>query len=325
MVKISPLSSKECAHADSVWSVCFASSSSSSDLIFTGSLDETVTAWKASDSGEIEKKEDYIGHTLGAVSVAASESGLVASSALDSMIRVWEVESSETRTVIECAPSESWEIAFEPGKNSKHIAVAGGISGTVKLFSTVKNSTDSTSPSAHQTHNDAKFSYKVPIREEDQNRFVYSVAYSSNGKYIACGAMNGTVVLFDAESGKLLGQCDGHKLPVRSICFSPDSKCLYTASDDGFIHIYDVNSKQLIDSLSGHNSWVLSIAASPDGNSLVSGSADKSVMLWDVSSRQCTQVDKSHDDAVWGVSFNMHGTRVASVSGDKSVSMFAYN
>ena len=152
----------------------------------------------------------------------------MASSALDSMIRVWELESSETRTVIECAPSESWEIAFEPGKNSKHIAVAGGISGTVKLFSTVKNSTDSTSPSAHQTHNDAKFSYKVPIREEDQNRFVYSVAYSSNGKYIACGAMNGTVVLFDAESGKLLGQCDGHKLPVRSICFSPDSKCLYT-------------------------------------------------------------------------------------------------
>ena len=94
MVKISPLSSKD-AHADSVWSVCFASSSSSeNDLIFTGSLDETVSAWKASDSGEIEKKEDYIGHTLGAVSVAASDSGLVASSALDSMIRVWELESS---------------------------------------------------------------------------------------------------------------------------------------------------------------------------------------------------------------------------------------
>ena len=324
MVKISPLSSKESAHADSVWSVCFASSSSSeNDLIFTGSLDETVSAWKASDSGEIEKKEDYIGHTLGAVSVAASDSGLVASSALDSMIRVWELESSETRTVIECAPSESWEIAFEPGKNSKHIAVAGGVSGTVKLFSTVANSTDSTS--AHQTHNDAKFSYEVPVREEHQNRFVYSVSYSSNGKYIACGTTNGTVALFDAESGKVLGQFDGHKLPVRSVCFSPDSKCLYTASDDGFIHIYDVISKQLIDSFSGHTSWVLSIAASPDGNSLVSGSADKSVKLWDVSSRQCIQIDKSHKDAVWDVSFNTHGTRVASVSSDKSVSIFTYN
>ena len=97
MVKISPLSSKECAHADSVVRLfCFIFVFVRFDA--TGSLDETVTAWKASDSGEIEKKEDYIGHTLGAVSVAASESGLVASSALDSMIRVWELESSETRT-----------------------------------------------------------------------------------------------------------------------------------------------------------------------------------------------------------------------------------
>ena len=132
----------------------------------------SVSAWKASDSGEIEKKEDYIGHTLGAVSVAASDSGLVASSALDSMIRVWELESSETRTVIECAPSESWEIAFEPGKNSKHIAVAGGVSGTVKLFSTVANSTDSTS--AHQTHNDAK------LKTHDENSsWLFSVCLGS--------------------------------------------------------------------------------------------------------------------------------------------------
>ncbi len=48
-----------------------------------------------------------------------------------------------------------------------------------------------------------------------------SVAWSPDYRRLACGAMDGTVVVFDVESRKLLSQLPGHHKPVRSLCFTP--------------------------------------------------------------------------------------------------------
>ena len=53
------------------------------------------------------------GHTLGVVSLAVASNGLVASSALDSFVRVWDLKTHETRCVIECPAAENWAVAFE--------------------------------------------------------------------------------------------------------------------------------------------------------------------------------------------------------------------
>lgn len=63
-----------------------------------------------------------------------------------------------------------------------------------------------------------------PAQGEDnfkKERFVLSVAYSPDGKRLACGSMDGTVAVFDVASGKLLHTLDGHFKPVRSLTFTP--------------------------------------------------------------------------------------------------------
>jgi hypothetical protein len=37
--------------------------------------------------------------------------------------------------VIESPPAENWELVFQPGDDPQHLAVAGGTSGSVKLYS----------------------------------------------------------------------------------------------------------------------------------------------------------------------------------------------
>ena len=60
----------------------------------------------------------------------------MASSALDSQIRVWDVATHETKVVIACPPAENWHVAFVPDSQgtSNTLAVAGGASRSVKLY-----------------------------------------------------------------------------------------------------------------------------------------------------------------------------------------------
>lgn len=74
----------------------------------------------------MEALHTYTGHTLGVVSVAVDQSGTyAASSALDSVIRVWNLKDSSTQAIIETEPSETWSIAFAPGAEKVTVAAAG--------------------------------------------------------------------------------------------------------------------------------------------------------------------------------------------------------
>lgn len=63
---------------------------------------------------------------------------------------------------------------------------------------------------------------------------------SPDGKYIASGAIDGIINIFDVAAGKVAQTLEGHAMSVRSLCFSPDSQMLLTASDDGHMKLYDV-------------------------------------------------------------------------------------
>lgn len=119
------------------------------------------------------------------------------------------------------------------------------------------------------------------------HRCVPSLRWQSpNGKYLACGAIDGVVTIFDvAAGGKRLHTLEStipvalpwmtfsvdHAMAVRSLTFSADSKELITASDDMHVNIYDVEHASLIGSLSGHSAWVLSVAAHPTSKQIATG------------------------------------------------------
>jgi WD40 repeat protein len=116
----------------------------------TGSVDETVKTWRASGD-TCEETHTYTGHALGVVSVAVDARGLTASSALDSVIRVWDMTTNETRAVMEAPPAEvrrPVHIMRQPSFRSTmwvsphthtHITwVSGGVALLIRLASGVQ-------------------------------------------------------------------------------------------------------------------------------------------------------------------------------------------
>jgi WD repeat-containing protein 61 len=322
-MKVNSLKNVAGAHNDGIWAAAWAPSTDSRPgLLITGSVDETVKLWRGD---ELECERTNTGHSLGVVAVAAHPGGrIAASTSLDSFVRVFDIDSNATVTTLEAPPSEAWLMQFDP--KGELLAVAGGGSCSVKIWNTAswKLEQSLTVPKA-ENGADGKAADKVGL-----GKFVLGVAWSMDGKNLACSTMDGTVAIFDVGKGKLIHTLEGHNMPVRSLVFSPaDNHVLFTACDDKHIHMYDARSRMLVSAFSGHASWVLSVDASPEGAAIATGSSDKTVRLWDLKMRASIQTMTDHTDQVWAVAFSPSGEgsssgRLASVSDDKSISLYEY-
>lgn len=136
-------------------------------------VSETDVLYQVGDSG-LQPDRTNGGHSLGVVSVAVDPSGtLAASSSLDSIVRVFEVSTNEQKAALESPPAETWGVAFSP--SGKQLAVAGGGSGTVKLWS------------METFQQEGNLEIPVPVEggsKRAQGRFVLAVAYNMDGRRI---------------------------------------------------------------------------------------------------------------------------------------------
>ncbi|KAL8153226.1 hypothetical protein V2J09_010986 [Rumex salicifolius] len=322
-MKLAGLKSLEGAHEDSIWCAAWVPATDSRPaLLLTGSLDETVKMWRGDD---IVLQRTNTGHCLGVVSVASHPSGAFAASAsLDSFIRVFDVDTNNTIATLEAPPSEVWQMQFDP--KGTILAVAGGSSASVKLWDTAMWQLIGTLSIPRPESS-------KPADKTAGKKFVLSVAFSPDGRRLACGSMDGTISVFDVARSKFLHHLEGHHMPVRSLAYSPtEPRLLFSGSDDHHIHMYDSEGKTMVGSMSGHASWVLSLDVSPDGGAVATGSSDRTVKLWDLNMRATVQTMSNHTDQVWGVAFlppgesgSRAGGRLASVSDDKSISLYDYS
>ncbi|EFN53663.1 hypothetical protein CHLNCDRAFT_36331 [Chlorella variabilis] len=309
-MRLSLLQKQESAHDDSVWAAAWAPTG---NTLVTGSVDESVKLWQ--EVGDtLEQQHHLVGLSLGVLGVSVDSSGQYgAASSLDSYVTVWRMDDYNTvHQFTNIPPSETWGLAFAPSSEKLLLAVAGGSSNSVRVLDVAAK------------EQAAQLAMPESADKQRKEKFVLSVAYSPDGRRIAAGAMDGTVALFDAATGKLLHTLGGHFRPVRDLAFTPDSKQVITACDDMNAHLYDAEHAELIEAFSGHESWVLSVSPHPNGTAFATGSSDSKVKLWDLQTRTCAQTCSEHTDQVWAVRFRPDGSRLVSASDDRSVCLFDF-
>jgi WD40 repeat protein len=115
---------------------------------------------------------------------------------------------------------------------------------------------------------------------------VPSVAFTADGKTVACGISYGAVKLWDVDTGKERLNIEAHRGRVWGLAFSPDGKTLASGAWDGTVKLWDVATGQEWASFAAHDKRVYTLAFTPDGKMLVSGGGIQfqrgEAKLWDV-------------------------------------------
>lgn len=152
---------------------------------------------------------------------------------------------------------------------------------------------------------------------------LFSVAISPDGKILAAGGENDTVVLFDVNTGTLLRQFTGHHHTVRAVAFDPHGQWLASAGDEtkegAKIILWQLATGQLWQEWTAPAA-VKALAINREGTQLVSGGEDRDITFWSVATGKVIKVLKGHTESIaeGGLAFHPTQPWLASASYDKT-------
>ncbi|MGD2218153.1 MAG: WD40 repeat domain-containing protein, partial [Gemmatimonadales bacterium] len=155
---------------------------------------------------------------------------------------------------------------------------------------------------------------------------VNACAYSPDGARLVSASGDGTLKLWDAETGQEIHTLEGYTGYISACAFSPDGVRVVSTGGErtvwegvqlkvpregrSTLKLWDAGTGQEIHTLEGHSGRVNACAYSPDGARLVSASGDGTLKLWDAETGRELRTLEGHSDGVTACAFSPDGARV---------------
>jgi len=281
-------------HTNTIWSVAFIFDGES---IASGSSDQTIRLWEVS-SGRCTKTLQGYRNTVHSVTFSPDGKKLACGSE-DHVVRLWDIEKRQFKVLV--APGSDadrvWSVTF-----NKEGSMLASSSMMVYLWDMTNYQYLKTLP--HPT-------------------WVYSVAFSADGRTLVSGDDNFAIRLWDVKSGQCSRNLPEQGDAVWSMALNSGKDILAGGTDDEYgINLWKFRSGQYLKTLSGHENSVRSLALAPAGKILASGSDELTVRLWNVDTGECLNILQEHTSPVYSVAFSPNGRTLASGSRDSTIKLW---
>lgn len=149
---------------------------------------------------------------------------------------------------------------------------------------------------------------------------VNSAAVARDGRYIAFGLDDRTVVLWDTADGRPVRTLVGHQKPVLAVAFSPDGKHLVSGSADATAILWAVETGAHVRTYKGHTGPITSAAFSPDGERFLTGSPEGTAIVWNTATGEPVHTLKRK--GILGVAYSPDGATLATASVDFTTTLW---
>lgn len=230
----------------------------------------------------------------------------------DTTIWLWDVATGRRKRTLKGHTSLVEDVSFSP--DGKTLA-SGGLDGTIRIWN---------SETGEQIHAFMENSFANNLAA--QSAAVSVVTFYSDGVVLASGHKNGSIRLWDIDTGKAIQTFRGHADAVSSISFSPDRKTVASTSKDATARLWDVDTGEQIYALTGYERTTWRVFFYSNGLPLATGfqhlnshNFDKNIRLWDLRTGQLKKTLTGHTSWVVNIGFSGDGNTLTSLSFDDTV------
>ncbi|KAI8642050.1 WD40-repeat-containing domain protein [Parasitella parasitica] len=179
---------------------------------------------------------------------------------------------------------------------------------------------------------DVATSQRVAVLQDDNIKmegdlYIRSVCFSPDGNYLATGAEDMQIRIWDIQKKRIRNILVGHQQDIYSLDFSRDGRMIASGSGDCTARIWSMTDGKCLHVLriTDHDQkdpGVTSVAFSPDGRVIAAASLDKMVRIWDTQSGVLFERLEGHKDSVYSVAFMPDGKMLVSGSLDKTLKLW---
>jgi len=114
-----------------------------------------------------------------------------------------------------------------------------------------------------------------------QIRETFSVKFSPDGNWLACGGFYGSIYLWK-RGADYPNVFKVHDAPIRTLAFSSDGKWLSSGDEKGFVSLVDVLGKRILRKCKASDRMITDISFSPIRAILATASLDGRVRIWTI-------------------------------------------
>jgi WD40 repeat protein/serine/threonine protein kinase len=154
---------------------------------------------------------------------------------------------------------------------------------------------------------------------------VGNIAFSPDGARLASTIRDGSIYIWDVNTGRLIRTLQGDTFEIWGLAFSPDGTRLASGGHDHTVKIWDVDPGRAqggdspLLTFRDHSNWLTSVAFSPDGARVASASADGVIKIWMAATGE-ERVSLTTDAGVISkLAYSLDGARLISEANINSV------
>jgi WD40 repeat protein len=191
------------------------------------------------------------------------------SASLDGTAKLWDLSK---RRVVRTFRGHNGGVLCAALSRDGHMLATGGMDKAVKRWDVGRGQELPFVPPGDQ-----------PVKNAEHRGAVECVAFDPDGRTLATGGQDGTVMRWDARTGRWLATLVGHSARVTSVEFSPDGQTLASVGFGGEVRLWDAQTGRV------QGAWrpaemgdAYCVTLRRDGRTLAAGGWGNRVFLWDL-------------------------------------------
>ena len=159
---------------------------------------------------------------------------------------------------------------------------------------------------------------------ESKSNRVKGIAFHPKLPLLAASLHNGSIQLWNYQTGTIYERLEEHEGPVRGVSFHPTQPLLVSGSDDYKIKVWNHKTGKVLFTLHGHLDYVRTVFFHHEHPWIISASDDQTIRIWNWQSRTCIAILTGHNHYVMCAQFHPYEDLIVSASMDQTVRVWDF-